>query len=250
MLNAIKKIKVLHLLTVPQHLRERKSVREIIALCNDDQFDYYQAINKPYEDVPPSHNVLFGNSHWVLGKNKPKGPSKKCGLTSGHYGCFIAHRDAIIQFIKQDMYRWLLIVECDCKILDESISTKIKESVKFMSSSDCKIFTFGRTDDFPVPVYEDICESNSLFGTQMYLLDRYKADYYKRLFDTYGWHTIDLWYNEVFKIEKEKVLCRKQILASQYHKEFSLSGGNFDIYAANLENDLTKVIRKKIFKLL
>ena len=213
--NLSDKIKVLHLLSMPHHPREVQSVKDITKLCNlNNNLDYYQVINKPYKYTPPE-DVIFDNKELIT------------QLSPGAYGCFLAHRNAIKEFINQQDYRWLLIVECDCRIISDPVHLvkKILESTIFLSMTDYKIFTFGGKGNYAdiTLVNDDVCQINRMIGTQMYLIDKAKSSFYKHIFNHYGWHTIDLWYNQVFEVEKQEFLWREEILTCQYFKDtFSL----------------------------
>jgi len=107
-------IQLFHLLTKPNEEREQKSINDLQNLCTiANNIDYVQIVNEPYTEEPPRDNVLFGRSDWVIGKTKP---FSSFGLISGHYGCYLAHINAIKKFFEQDSHDYLIIAECDCKI--------------------------------------------------------------------------------------------------------------------------------------
>lgn len=214
------KFKVCHLLTVPDHKREISSVKDITKLCvKNSNFDYYQYINSPYTELPPSHNVIFGNQNWVVGKTKPL---NTWGLTSGHYGCYLAHINVLKDFFNQTEYDHLLVCECDCKInVDISTMTeKIYLAASILDKSDYKLFSLVHPNfqtKFDTDHGNDIYDANLIIRTQMYLLHKKQKTFFKKIIDDYGWHTIDWWFNMIFEKENEKFLCFKNSnLTSQY----------------------------------
>jgi hypothetical protein len=217
-----KKIKVCHLLTKPTEEREIKSVKDITKLCNsNDKLDYYQNINKPYEENPPNDNVIFGNSHWVVGKTKPR---YSFGLISGHYGCYLAHINAINDFFSDDnkTYDYLLLVECDCKIEVEyfDFQKKLDEACSILDRTNYKLFSFvypNHQSQFYEDLDNNIYATNLIICTHMYLINKKHKDFYERIIKDYGWHCMDWWYNMVFEQENEKFLCFKgSNLTSQF----------------------------------
>lgn len=214
------KVKVCHLLTAPNQQREVNSVKDIVKLCSGaNNLDYYQYLNKPYIEEPPNDNVIFGNKHWVVGKTKPL---NTWGLTSGHYGGYLAHINAIDNFFDENIYDYLLICECDCKInVDISIlKEKLKLAILLLEKTDYKIFTFVHPNfqtSFDKNFGEDIYEADLIILAQMYLIHKKQKDFFKKAIKNYGWHTPDWWFNMVFEKENEKFLCFKESnLTSQY----------------------------------
>jgi GR25 family glycosyltransferase involved in LPS biosynthesis len=213
-------IKVCHLLTNPSHTREVNSVKDIIKLCSaNDLLDYYQNINKPYTEEPPNDNVIFGNKNWVVGKTKPL---NTWGLTSGHYGCYLAHIEAIKNFFNNDNYDYLLICECDCKI-NANLSffiEKLSLACSFLEKTNYKLFSLVHPN-FQTSFYnnfgEDVYDANLIIRTQMYLIHKKQKKFFEYIVSHYGWHTIDWWFNMVFEKENENFLCFKDsALTCQY----------------------------------
>ncbi len=215
------KIQISHLLTIPEDEREINSVKDITKLCNNNNsLDYYQIINQPYIDTPPNHNVIFGNKSWVKGKSKPYGT---WGLTSGHYGCYLAHINTIQNFFKQEKYNTLLVIESDCKIKDFNIiNEKIYEAQKTLENTNYKLFSFVEPNHQSTTkhISGDIYECDLIICAHMYMIHKKDAIFYENIIKKYGWHTYDWWINMVFEKEKEKILCFKELkLTTQYEGE-------------------------------
>lgn len=214
------RIKLYHLLTKPDEEREINSINDIKNLCSiSDLINYNQIINEPFIDNPPSDSVMFGRADWVIGKTKPY---FTFGLISGHYGCYLAHKNAILNFLEKDTEDFLIIVECDCKInVDYQIMlNKIQKACDLLHNSDFKIFTLvnpNHQTTFFDELDNNIATTNLVICAHMYILHKKHKIFYKNLINKYGWHTWDWWLNLAFQNENEKFLCYKNDnLTSQY----------------------------------
>ena len=213
-------IQLFHLLTKPNEEREQKSINDLQNLCTiANNIDYVQIVNEPYTEEPPRDNVLFGRSDWVVGKTKP---FSSFGLISGHYGCYLAHINAIKKFFKQDSHDYLIIAECDCKI-DQNykvLSEKINLACKVLNDTDYKIFSLVNPNSQSVynkNLLDNIFEVNIILCTHLYIIHKKQKLFYQKIISNYGWHAMDWWLNLVFIEEKEGMLCYKDIqLTSQY----------------------------------
>ena len=103
------RITLVHLLTDPTALRERRSIAEVAAVA-DVGIDYVQHRNPPRTATPPRdtcrrpdavtswEDASFPND-WQLGP--------------GHFGCFLAHRRAMFAEF-DDTLDLFVVCECDC----------------------------------------------------------------------------------------------------------------------------------------
>lgn len=124
------KIRAVHLLSNPTtDPREIRSISEISQLKNHG-FDYIQIVNPPWsEEIPET--------------------SRQCNLrpfklTKGHYGCYKAHKDAILQYLTDDI-DGLLMFECDAILtvpFDEFLR-RINRASTICKDFDLLTFTFG-----------------------------------------------------------------------------------------------------------
>lgn len=216
----MKDIKLVHLLTKPEENREKQSVKDMLKLCNDlPNINYFQIVNKPFDEHPPTDNVIFGNSHWVAGKEKPYG---SWGLTAGHYGCFKAHKDALLDFFYNSEYDYLIIAECDCKIHIDSklFDSYIEEMIPLLELDAYKLGTFvlpNHQSSFSNKISTNIYETDLIVQTHMYMVTKKSKEFFIRIFDQYGWHCIDWWFNLIFKKENQYFLSFKDIVLTSQH---------------------------------
>lgn len=121
------KIKCAHLLTTPAELREQRSIISVRKACAAAGIEYQQAINEPYHGEVPTKMES----------------SRKEIPTSGSYGCWLAHRDAITQHLTD--VDALLICECDCLITvsDEEFAARIQNAIKSCRDENLSVVTFG-----------------------------------------------------------------------------------------------------------
>lgn len=121
-------LRCVHLLSQPDTERERRSVMEVSQLARYG-VEYRKVVNAPYDgEVPPAREA----------NDRP------FALTPAHYGCYKAHRDAIDQYLTDDI-DGLLIVECDTVFalpIHETFE-RIKRAYEAMLEHDLLAFTFG-----------------------------------------------------------------------------------------------------------
>ena len=218
-----------HLLTTPEQLREQNSINQISRLGSlRENFHYNQIINKPHTELPPNDNVIFGNKDWVVGKEKEL---NTWGLTSGHYGCYKAHINAILDFFNTSDKDFLLICECDCKInIDyDFFIEKLYLAADLLCDTDYKLFSFCHPNfqtTFKNKIDNDIYEADLIICAHMYLINKKQKKFFQDIISKYGWHTIDWWFNMVFNKENENFLCFKDLnLTSQFEGKSQIDRG-------------------------
>ena len=112
----------MHLVTEPEtNLKEIRSVENIKDFCEKTGIVYEQRINKIWTELPPKDTC-----------NRPDDIQDKPGyykLAPGHYGCFIAHRDAIINEDNKN-YDYVLIFEGDV-IIDSDYHELYDSLIRF-----------------------------------------------------------------------------------------------------------------------
>lgn len=93
-------LRIVHLLSQPDSEREQRSIREVSALSeNTFGYQYVQVINEPYDGPIPPARDDNGTRPFKLGQ--------------GAYGCYKAHRDAMLAYLTPDISA-LLLCEGDC----------------------------------------------------------------------------------------------------------------------------------------
>jgi hypothetical protein len=100
-----KKIKLMHLVTEPNtNLKEIRSVESVKDFCDKTGIIYEQRINAIWKDLPPADTCA-----------RPQDIQDKPGyykLAPGHYGCYLAHKNAILAEDNKE-YDYVLIFEGD-----------------------------------------------------------------------------------------------------------------------------------------
>lgn len=193
------KIKAVHLLTKPTDERELKSVESIKKIEKFD-IEYKQNINDPYTDIPPIDNC-----------SRPDKISNYPGdlkLGPGHYGSYLAHKNAILNEWADDL-DILLILECDAILTKpvEEFVNKIKEIYYECEKYKIPIFSFG-----PKYINSDSINMGSYYLTSLmfemhcYIITKSNYNYVKDKLNTTPWDVFDIWCTDYIKDKKMGVI--------------------------------------------
>jgi glycosyltransferase involved in cell wall biosynthesis len=185
------KIKLMHLVTEPEtNPKEIRSIKNIKDFCNKTGIKYEQRINKIWTELPPVDTCA-----------RPQDIQDKPGyykLAPGHYGCYLAHRNAICAEDNID-YDFVLIVEGDV-IVDSNYQELYDSLLRFNRLSyqtDMDVIGFGnpwQDRNLNGPKIEDIYTNVTPFiPAQSYLINNLKTKKIKVLLETLPWDAIDLW---------------------------------------------------------
>jgi hypothetical protein len=185
------KIKLMHLVTEPDsNPKEIRSVENIQDFCNKTGIKYEQRVNKIWTELPPSDTCA-----------RPQDVQDKPGyykLAPGHYGCYLAHKNAICADDNTD-YDFVLIVEGDV-IIDSNYQELYDSLIRFNRLSyqtDMDVIGFGnpwQDRNLNGPKVEDIYTNVTPFiPAQSYLINNLKTKKIKTLLETLPWDAIDLW---------------------------------------------------------
>lgn len=206
------KIQAIHLLTDVTHDREKRSI-EFISKLSEYGIDYKQQINEIYDKKPPTD---FCNRPEHV-SDEPESIGNGYGrLTGRHYGCFLAHINAIKNIDEE--YDYTLIFEADA-----NIETSYEDFVEMVYNC-CKIseiddvYFFGLSDNNS----SNKIEVNELFSiaktqdlSHAYLIpNRCKSWYIDRINDT-KWDGYDIWLNIVFLSNEKLRYTTRKVYSSQ-----------------------------------
>ena len=192
------KIKLMHLTTEPEtNPKEIRSVENIKAFCNEMGIDYDLRINKIWTEMPPKDTC-----------NRPDVVQEKPGyykLAAGHYGCYLAHKNAICDEDNVN-YDYVLIVEGDVVI--DSDWVELYESLKrfaiISAEKDMDVIGFGnpwQDRNLNGGKYKDIfLDVTPFIPAQSYLITKNKVAKIKQLLETTPWDAIDLWMCNVARL--------------------------------------------------
>lgn len=207
------KIQAIHLLTNTTHKREIKSISQISQLQNYG-IDYVQHINEPYDEIPPKE---FCKRPDIVSKTPISFGNGYGSLTGRHYGCFLAHINAIKSI--SDDYDYTLIFEADA-----SVETSIQEFVDIIYSAciisfydDVYYISFSDNpsndkirinDNFSeTPITQYLCHA--------YLIPNKCKNWYLDKIEKCPWDGYDLWLNDVFIEYPQKRYTTNKVYSNQ-----------------------------------
>lgn len=194
----MRKIKLVHLLSLPNEEREKKSIKDLSRLA-DFGIEYTQNINEPYTKLPPKETCMH-----------PDRVSSKSGYwkrSPSVYGCYLAHKNAVLQEFDDDI-DFLLVCECDTQMLvePEKFYTELmKVCDAFEKERDIVYVNLGEDTprtDWHRNIKETIGDALSIvdktLGCMGILYQKSSIDIVKEKFLNEKWDGADIWQQEVF----------------------------------------------------
>ena len=199
------KIKLLHLVTEPDtNEKEQRSIENLKSFCNHTGITYDMRVNKIWKDLPPSDTCQRPEHiDW-----KPAPVGEGFGkLTPGHYGCYLAHKNAICLEDNKN-YDFVLIFEGDAIV--ESNFNELHNSLlrfnRIANEQELDVVGFGNPKQITKiagPQIEDVhCNCNALVPAQSYLIPTQKLNNWKEKLKVSKWEAWDLW---VWNVGKMKI---------------------------------------------
>ena len=193
------KIKLMHLVTDPYNdPKEIRSIKNITDFCDKMGIKYEQRINKIWTEIPPADTCARPD----VVQDKP-GYYK---LAPGHYGCYLAHKNAICAEDNTE-YDYILIIEGDT-VIDSEYQELYDSLIRFNRLShqtDMDIIGFGnpwQNRNLNGPKVEDIWTDVTPFiPAQSYLITQNKTNKIKHLLENTPWDAIDLWMCNVARLK-------------------------------------------------
>jgi len=227
------KIKLMHLVTDPHNNpKEVKSVENIKKFCESTGIKYEQRINRIWTELPPKDTC-----------NRPDDVQDVPGyykLAPGHYGCFVAHRDAIISEDNKN-YDYVLIFEGD--VIIDSDYNELYESLQRFSrlakENNQDLIGFGNpfnNRNLNGPKIEDIYTDVTPFiPAQSYLINKEWISKFQYLFQELPWDAFDMWVCNVAQLKvgtAEKIYTKHLPGFSIIEQEFKgMDENSPEIYA-------------------
>jgi len=229
-----KKIKLLHLVTEPKtNEKEIRSIKNIKDFCKKMDIKYDQKINKIWKKTPPTSTC-----------NRPDDVQDKPGyykLAPGHYGCYLAHKNAICNGTNKD-YDYILVFEGDV-IIDsdyEELYESLKRFSRIAKEQDQDLIGFGnpyQNRNLNGPKVEDIYTDVTPFiPAQSYLINNDKLDKIKDKFNNLPWDAFDMWICNVAQLKvgtAEKIYTKHLPGFSIIEQEFKSTDENSPLIYAN-----------------
>lgn len=218
-INKSYKIKLVHLLSIPNSEKERKSIRHIAPMAQFE-IDYIQHVNPPTKILPEE----------LKQKDRPN-------LTAGHLGCFLAFLTAIETELTDD-YDFLLICEGDCKleVSHKEFYDAIQKACVEISQNNLSIFSFGDTRDLEKGVLQSeylggynsdfAFQASKIIGLQSVLIPKNEKTYILQQYEKEPWHGMDIWFNIIFSKDDKKIGIVKKRLTTQFNGPSLIDGYN------------------------
>jgi len=193
------KIKAMHLVTEPDiNPKEIRSIESIKDFCNKTGIVYEQRVNVIWKDLPPIDTCA-----------RPEVVQDRPGyykLAPGHYGCYLAHKNAIMAEDNKD-YDYILIFEGDV-IIDsnyEELYEDLKRFSRISKEQFQDIIGFGnpwQDRNLNGPKIEDVYTDVTPFiPAQSYLINKEFIPKIQFLLESTPWDAIDLWVCNVAKLK-------------------------------------------------
>jgi glycosyltransferase involved in cell wall biosynthesis len=206
------KIQAIHLLTDTSHPREIKSI-EFISKLSEYGIDYKQQINEIYDEMPPKETCRRPNDISDTPQEIADGIGK---ITGRHYGCFLAHKNAVIN--SSDEYDYTLIFEADANIettMDEFIDI-VYEACNVMEHDDVYYVSLSNNSSWH-KIYLNKNFSMALDQTlcHCYVIPQKHKDWYIDKFNNYPWDGYDLWLSEIFLSHGKKRYTTNKTYSNQ-----------------------------------
>lgn len=203
-----KDVKIVQISLDIQSNREIESYNSLSQLG----YRYIRIINPIQKEYPPTHNVIDGNSHWIVGITKPD--PNEWGLTAGHYGAWNGHLNAIMCSMVDSDYS--LICECDCLLNVEPnfFKDRVDEAIDVMEKYNYKIVRFEVPNfqtEYDRKLSDNLYSGNLIIMTHCYLINPKDRDFFINRLDNVGWHTPDWWLNFSFERANEKMAIFKNL---------------------------------------
>ncbi len=190
------KIKLLHLVTDPKNnKKEQRSINNLKEFCNNTGIIYDMRVNKIWKELPPSENCHRPEHISLTPAPIGNGFGK---LTPGHYGCYLAHKNAICLDDNKD-YDFILIFEGDT-IVDSDIEELYNSLFRFNNialAEGLDLVGFGNpptSTNIKGNKNQDVyCDVIPFVPAQSYLIPNKSLSNWKEKLENKKWEAWDLW---------------------------------------------------------
>jgi len=190
------KIQIKHLMTRPNDMREKISS---LSLRQLERFgiDYTPIVNEVYKGLPPSD--FCRRPHHIA--EKPGDFGNGLGpITGPHYGCFMAHRNAIETM--NDDYDYTLIFEADAYIYTglEEFANVIHKACFISERDNVYQISFANNNSAKKEKVDEYFSrtANNQDLAHCYLIPNRTKDWWVERFNDSPWDGWDIWMNIIF----------------------------------------------------
>ena len=186
------------MMTNPNDIRERISEKSLKQLQRWG-FDYTPMVNEVYNGTPPSE--FCRRPEDISDTPIYKGDVGIGNITGRHYGCYLAHINALKE-IDTENYDYTLIFEADAfiysnlidfvDVVNKACFISERDDVPFISFGDNPSWTRWEVDEtFRKTDYNQD-------WAHAYLIPNRDKQWYMDRIEDCEWDVADLWYNHVF----------------------------------------------------
>ena len=190
------RIQIKHLMTKPNDMREKISSYSLRQL---ERFgiDYTPIVNEVYKGLPPSD--FCRRPHHIA--EKPGDFGNGLGpITGPHYGCFMAHRNAIETM--NDDYDYTLIFEADAYIYTglEEFADVIHKACFISERDNVYQISFANNNSHKKDKVDEYFSrtANNQDLAHCYLVPNRTKDWWVERFNDSPWDGWDIWMNIIF----------------------------------------------------
>ncbi len=168
------RIACVHLLTRPSDPRERRSIASVSGLKKHG-IKVIQVINQPNTIEPML--LPFACTDWKS--------------NAGIYGCYLAHRDAITEHLRN--VDGLLVCECDCvfTLPADKMAQRVYRGLMACDLYSFPAFSFGPKDGRTQKLSRDIISMDRFMQCHCYVVPLRSRDIFMAMFQQ-PWDTYDL----------------------------------------------------------
>jgi predicted O-methyltransferase YrrM len=192
------RIQIIHMMTRPDDVREmvsQKSIKQLQRLG----FDYKPMINKVYDGTPPKEFCRRPDD--ISDTPIYKGDVGIGNITGRHYGCYLAHINAL-KTIDTENYDYTLIFEADAFIYStlRDFADIVYKACFISERDDVPYISFANNPSWKrwdVDSNFSKTDYNQDWAHAYLIPNREKQWYMDRIEDC-EWDVADLWYNHVF----------------------------------------------------
>lgn len=212
-------VKIVHLLSKNDET-ENESIKSISKL-EKYGFKYTSHINIPYNDEPPKETCVRPQDI----KSEPGGNN----LTSRHYGCYMAFRNAIEKEFTEDL-DFFVICERDAfiEVPNQKFMGIFNHCCEFINKNQIDYFSFGDRRSLVTgellsqildPQDNIACVTDKFYCCHMIMFPKSIRTELLEMLQTEKWDVADLFFLRVFSERKKKFGITKNRIATQLDGE-------------------------------
>ena len=197
----IPKIQVIHMSTLP------KQKRAEVSIANIKELSRYNI------DITYIENELYNGD---LDLENYRDSSNK-NVNKGHYGCYLAHKQAIYNM--SENYDYTIILEEDAYIFEDlkTFVDVVHKAIFECIKNDVYFVSFGSS-----PLQSELKQYNDSFDecwhqslAHCYMIPNKYKNWYIDKFENNPWDSADMWFNHIFCHDRKTRLMTKNMYSKQ-----------------------------------